>query len=201
MIKLYGHDISGNSHKVKLFLSLLGVDYEYVQVDLLKGEHKSPEFLKLNPFGQVPVITDGEKVYQDSQAILVYLARAYGGEKWLPNDAHSLAHIVRWLSITAKEIAIGIATARLYYIFKSQTIDIKAATEKAVSLLKYLEEHLSQREWLELGHPTIADIAVYPYIAVAPDAKISLDEYPHVQAWLKRLEELPNFISMKVQKA
>jgi glutathione S-transferase len=81
MIKLYGHELSGNSYKVKLLLSLLALDYEWIKVDLMVGAHKQPEFLALNPFGQLPVLVDGNTVLSDAQAILVYLARQYGGDR------------------------------------------------------------------------------------------------------------------------
>lgn len=82
MIKLYGHEVSGNSYKVRLLLSLLNLKYEWIKVDLLNGEHKSPEFLALNPFGQVPLLVDGDTILADAQSILVYLARQYGGDQW-----------------------------------------------------------------------------------------------------------------------
>ena len=81
MIKLHGHEISGNSYKVRLMLSLLNLEYEWVRVDLMKGEHKSLEYLAKNPFGQVPLLVDDETQIADAQAILVYLARKYGGEQ------------------------------------------------------------------------------------------------------------------------
>ncbi|MEG4317542.1 MULTISPECIES: glutathione S-transferase N-terminal domain-containing protein [unclassified Microcoleus] len=71
MIKLYGHEVSGNSYKVRLLLSLLNLEYEWIKVDLMKGEHKSPEFLALNPFGQVPLLVDGDTILADAQSILV----------------------------------------------------------------------------------------------------------------------------------
>ncbi len=124
MIKLYGHELSGNCHKVRLFLSLLNLEYEWLKVDLMKGEHKSPEFLSLNSFGQVPVLVDGDTTVVDAQAILVYLARCYGGDQWLPLDAVSLSQIVRWLSTTAGEVRQGPESARLYYLFNATNINI-----------------------------------------------------------------------------
>ena len=87
MIKLYGHEMSGNSYKPRLLLELLNIEYEWVKIDLMKGEHKSPEYLVLKPFGQVPLLLDGDTKLADAQAILVYLARQYGGDTWLPLDA------------------------------------------------------------------------------------------------------------------
>ncbi len=182
---------------VRLFLELLGLEYAYTPVDLMQGEHKQPPYLALNPFGQVPTLVDGEAVYQDAQAILVYLARQYGGETWLPTDAASLSRVVRWLSTAAGEIRQGPENARLYYLFGAKAINVERATEKAHFILSQLNDHLSTREWLELGHPTIADIAVFPYVALAADGQVSLDAYPHVLAWIDRIKHLPRFIGMR----
>jgi glutathione S-transferase len=196
MMKLYGHELSGNSYKVKLMLSLLGLEYEWVKVDLMAGTHKQPEFLALNSFGQVPVLTDGDVVLADAQAILVYLARQYGGEAWLPLDAEAMSRVIRWLSTTAGEIRQGPESARLYHLFKATRINLEQANQKAAFILTQLNEHLANREWLELGHPTIADVAVFPYVALAPDGKIDLAPYPQVLAWIDRVKQLPGFVGM-----
>jgi glutathione S-transferase len=205
MIKLYGHELSGNCYKAKLMLSLLGIDYEWIKVDLLKGEHKTAEFLKLNPFGQVPLLIDNEIILADAQAILVYLARRYGGDQWLPNDPESLSRVVRWLSTTAGEVRQGPEFARLYYLFKATSIDIERATQRSEFILTQLERHLSDnRQWLECdreaypkgNRPTIADIAVFPYIALAEDGKVSLAPYTNVLNWINRVQSLPGFITM-----
>lgn len=197
MITLYGHEISGNSYKARLLLSLLNLEYEWIRVDLMKGEHKSPEYLAKNPFGQVPFLVDGEVQLADAQAILVYLARQYGGEKWLPLDALSLAQIIRWLSTAAGEVRQGPENARLYYLFGAGTnINIERATQKSTFILTQLDQHLSDRTWLEFDHPTIADVAIYPYIALARDGKIDLDAYPHVLNWIERVKQLPGYIPM-----
>ncbi|NJP08968.1 MAG: glutathione S-transferase [Leptolyngbyaceae cyanobacterium RU_5_1] len=197
MIKLYGYELSGNTYKVKLLLALLGIDYTWVTVDLLKGEHKRPEFLTLNPFGQVPVLVEDGTAIADSQAILVYIARRYGSDQWLPLEAEPLSRIVRWLSITAAEIHQGPASARLYYVFKATNLNIEDANQRSQFILTQLNQHLANREWLELGHPTIADVAAFPYVALAPDGKIALDEYANVLDWIERIKQLPGFIGMQ----
>ncbi|MGA7936191.1 MAG: glutathione S-transferase [Kovacikia sp.] len=196
MIKLYGHELSGNSYKVRLLLELLNIDYEWIKVDLMKGEHKSPEYLLLNPFGQVPLLVDGETKLADAQAILVYLARQYGGDQWLPVDPVSLAQVVRWLSTTAGELRQGPENARLYYLFGATSINIERAHQKAEYILTQLDQHLSTHTWLEFERPTIADIAAFPYVALAGDGKIDLEGYPNVLAWIDRVKQLPGFISM-----
>jgi glutathione S-transferase len=196
MIKLYGHDLSGNSYKAKLMLSLLGLDYEWVKVDLSAGAHKQPGFLALNPFGQVPVLVNENTVLADAQAILVYLGRQYGGEAWLPSQAESMSRVIRWLSTTAGEIRQGPEAARLYHLFNATSINLEQANQKAAFILTQLNQHLADRQWLELERPTIADVAVFPYVALAPDGKISLNNYPNVLAWIDRVKHLPGFVGM-----
>jgi len=197
MVKIYGHEVSGNAYKVKLLASLLGIEYEWVRVDLMKGEHKSPEYLARNPFGQVPILEDGDVTLADAQAILVYLARTYGGDEWLPIDAVGLAQVVRWLSIAAGEVRQGVENARLFHLFGEGTkINIERATLKSQFILNQLNQHLSDRLWLEFERPTIADVAVFPYVALAKDGKIELDNYPHVLSWIERVKQLPNFVGM-----
>lgn len=196
MIKLYGHEMSGNSYKVRLLLELLHQEYEWIKVDLMQAEHKSPEYLALNPFGQVPFLIDGEVKLADAQAILVYLARKYGGDQWLPTETLALAQVVRWLSTTAGEVRQGPENARLHYLFGATSINIERAHEKAAYILKQLEQHLSTHQWLEFDRPTIADIAVFPYVALAADGKIDLDPYPNVLLWIGRVKQLPGFIAM-----
>ena len=197
MVKIYGHEVSGNAYKVKLLASLLGIEYEWVRVDLMKGEHKSPEYLARNPFGQVPILEDGDVTLADAQAILVYLARTYGGDDWLPMDAVGLAQVVRWLSIAAGEVRQGVENARLFHLFGEGTkINIERATLKSQFILNQLNQHLRDRLWLEFERPTIADVAVFPYVALAKDGKIELDNYPHVLSWIERVKQLPNFVGM-----
>ncbi|MBF2098065.1 MAG: glutathione S-transferase [Gloeomargaritaceae cyanobacterium C42_A2020_066] len=196
MLHLYGHELSGNSYKVRLMLSLLGLEYTWHQVDLLAGAHKQKEFLALNPFGQVPVLVDDTIVLTDAQAILVYLARQYGGEAWLPLAAEPMSRVIRWLAIAASEVRQGPEAARLYYLFKVTTIDPVQAQRKAEIILHQLEQHLSSRTWLELERPTIADLAVFPYVALAADGQIDLQPYPQVRTWIGRVQQLPGFVGM-----
>lgn len=197
MITLYGHELSGNSYRVRLLLELLNLEYDFKQVNLLKGEHKQPPYLAINPFGQVPALIDGDVTLANSQGILTYLARQYGGEDWLPTDAVSLSRVVRWLSIAAGEVRQGPETARLCHLFGIKSINLDRAIEKAEFILTQLNDHLSSHTWLEFERPTVADIAVFPYIALAPDGQVSLDAYPHVLAWIDRIKHLPGFIGMR----
>jgi glutathione S-transferase len=195
MMKLYDFELSGNCHKVRLMLSLLGIEYKTITVALLQGEQRSPEFLKLNPLAQVPVLVDGNVVIRDSQAILVYLARQYGGGDWLPTEAESMAKVVQWLCFATNNIQTSLAAARIYFLFKGKA-DIESVQEKARQTLKILDEYLQNRNWLEGDRPTIADIACFPYIELAPDGKIELEPYPNVIAWLDRVKKLPGYVGI-----
>jgi glutathione S-transferase len=196
MLKLYDFTLSGNCYKVRLFLSLLNLEYEIVPVNLRGGAQKAPDFLQLNSFGQVPVVLDGKFVIRDAQAILVYLARQYGGEAWLPSNPESMGLVMQWLSTAVHDIQQGLAAARVYHLFGRQ-LDIETATARAHDVLKVLDYHLAQRQWLELDRPTIADIACFPYVALAEDGKVSLTDYLHVVAWLDRVKQLPNYVAIQ----
>lgn len=195
MLKLYDLTLSGNCYKIRLMLSLLSLEYELVPVNLQAGEHKSSAFLQLNPLGQVPILKDGDIVIRDSQAILVYLARRYGSEDWLPVEAEAMAKVVQWLSIAANDIQQGIAACRLHFIFNAK-IDLEIAQSKAYKVLEVIGDRTSRYDWLECNRPTIADIACFPYIALAADGKIALKNYPHVVAWINRVKQLPGYVSM-----
>ncbi|MEM7715573.1 MAG: glutathione S-transferase family protein [Cyanobacteria bacterium P01_A01_bin.68] len=196
-MKLYNLELSGNCYKVRLFLSLLDIDYELVPVDFMAQEHKSPEFLQLNPLGQIPVLQDDDLVLRDSQAILVYLAKKYGGEAWFPSDAVGMGIVTQWLSTAANEIARGPADARVGTKF-GFGIDVIAAQKKAQPILNLIEQHLSKFEnhWLALNHPTIADIACFPYIALAPEGGVMLELYPAIIQWCNQIKKLPNFLEI-----
>lgn len=192
-MKLYHHPLSGHAHRARLFVSLLGLPHELVEVDLKAGAHKKPEFLKLNPFGQVPVLDDDGVVVPDSNAILVYLAKKAGRTDWLPEDAQAAAAVQRWLSVAAGEVAYGPAAARLVTVFGAG-FDHEEVVARAHALLTKLDDHLSGRDWLVGGQPTIADVAIYSYVARAPEGNVDLSGYPAVNAFLRRVEALPGFV-------
>jgi len=191
----YSFPLSGHAHRVALMLSLLNVPHQRVDVDLRGGEHKRPAFLALNAFGQVPVIDDNGTVVADSNAILVYLATRYGGQAWLPSDPAGVAAVQRWLSVAAGPLAYGPATARLITVFGA-THDADTTMARAHALLTVMNGELSGRDFLTGSTPTIADVACYAYVSHAPEGNVSLADYPHVRAWLDRIENLPGFVPM-----
>ena len=174
---------------------MLEIDYEIIPIDIKKREQKAPDYLKKNPLGEIPTLEDGDLVLRDSQAILVYLARKYGSDDWLPSEPNEMAQVMQWLSTACNEIARGPMDARAHFKFKLD-IDIDKAHEKSKTILTIIENHLKNHEWLALNHVPIADIACFPYIALAGEGKISLDPYPNIQTWINRIKQLPNFIAM-----
>ena len=193
-MKLYHFPLSGHAHRARLFVSLLGTPCEVVDVDLRSGAHKTPDFLALNPFGQVPVLDDDGTIVSDSNAILVYVATKLGRTDWLPQDAKGAAAVQRWLSVAAGDLAFGPAAARLITVFgaKHNPDDVIA---RAHVLLKRLEAHLAGRDWLVGTAPTIADVALYSYLSSAPEGNVDLSAYARVNAWLRRIEALPGFVA------
>ncbi|MGX5217468.1 glutathione S-transferase [Pseudomonas segetis] len=195
-IKLYRHPLSGHSHRVELLLSLLQLPTDLVFVDLANGAHKKAEFLAINPFGQVPVIDDKGTVISDSNSILVYLAQKYGSGNWKIEDPLTAAHIQRWLSVAAGQVAFGPAAARLITVFGA-SFNADEVIGRSHALLKLMDNELNERSFLVGAQPTIADVANYSYIAHAPEGNVSLEAYPNVRAWLARIEALPGFVPMQ----
>jgi glutathione S-transferase len=198
-IVLHGFKLSGHSHRVELFLGLLGLPFEVRQVDLAGGEQKTPAFLARNGFGQIPVIEDGATVIADSNAILVYLAQRYASGRWLPLDPVGQAQVQRWLTVAAGLVAFGPAAARLVTLFRAR-FDTEEVIARAHRLLAVMEGEVAGRDWLAGPAPTLADVAVYTYVAHAPEGNVSLDDYPNVRAWLARVEALPGFVAMPVSR-
>lgn len=192
-MKLYYHPLSGHSHRTRLFLSLAGVPHELVEVDLLAGAHKTPDFLKLNTFGQVPVLDDDGAIVSDSLAIIVYVARKLGLNNWLPDDALGAAAVQRWFSVAAGQLRYGPAAARLVTVFGAK-YDVEQTLATAHALLKLIDKELIGRDWIVLDHPTAADVALYSYISSAPEGNVDLAPYPEIRAWLGRVEALPGFV-------
>jgi glutathione S-transferase len=192
-VKLYYHNLSGHSHRARLFLSLLDVPHELVFVDLKKREQKSEAFLALNRFGQVPVLQEGETVISDSISIMVYLAKSLGRTDWLPENAVAAARVQRWLAVAAGELSRGPVAARLVTVFGAP-LDAEDAIRRSHAVLTLVNDELSAAAWLATDHPTIADVALYSYISSAPEGNVDLSGYPHVLAWLARVEALPGFL-------
>jgi len=195
MPKLYDMEPSGNCYKIRLLCSFLGVPLTLTPVDFLGGEHKRPPLTDLNPWGEIPIFVDGDLVLRDSQAILVYIARKWGGETWLPTDAARMAQVMEWLMVAENEVARGPNDARLHDKF-GYKLDVELARRNAARTLGLINTHLTKHQWLALDHPTIADIACMPYIGIGHEGGVPLTPYPAIEAWINRIRALPGFITM-----
>lgn len=195
MIKLYDFSLSGSCYKVRMFMNVLELEYETQSVDFVFKEHKTDKYTTLNPFGEIPIFEDDGVRLRDAQAILVYLAKKYdSSNQWFPDDAVSMGKIAQWLSTGGGEI-MSAAGARLVKIL-NYPLDLEKLQAAANRVFKIMDEHLATREWLELGHPTIADIACFPYTALAGEGGIDLAQYANVTKWIDRMRHLPRFIPM-----
>lgn len=194
-MKLYLTENSGNSYKVRVLASILKVPYKKVYVDWDNKEHKQPAFLRMNPRGQVPVMEIEGKVFWDSTAHLVYIARKYGGEKWFPSDPLAMAEVAQWLAFAQNEIYFGLQWARgvVKGLKTGNVEEYRGYGRKALDTLTW---RLKDHEWLALDHPTIADIACYPYVKRAPEGGFALDSHPAIKAWLARCEALPGWVKL-----
>lgn len=194
-LTLYDLDRSGNCYKVRLLLSILGLDYDRVRTDTTTGESQTAAFKRLNPRGQIPVLVDGETVIWDSMAILVYLARGHGDGGWLPADALGEARVMQWLAVSENELLYGLARARAAVLF-GRPFDLAQCHEEARPGLEAMQQRLDTHPWLAAEHPTIADLACYPYVRLADEGRFPLTPYPAVEGWLQRLEGLPGWEPM-----
>lgn len=207
MITLYEHPYSGNSHKIRLLLSFLKIDYKSVIVDLAKQAQKEEPFLSLNSRAEVPVLTDtnGDVILRDSMAILVYLAKKYDNNRyWLPVDLENECAVLEWLAFSASWIQFGVFSARAAVAFgglgngmpQEFPADPEEAQIRGKKSLNILEETLRKQNWLVGDHASIADIACFPYIAMAPMGNISLEPYQATRNWIDRFKTIPNYQSM-----
>ncbi|WP_299185545.1 glutathione S-transferase family protein [uncultured Psychrobacter sp.] len=194
-MELYDLEVSGNCYKVRLFLALIKQPYTLRPVDFLGGEHKNAASIERNAFGEVPVLIDGDLTLRDSQAILVYLARKFDRTDWYPATPTEEAKVVQWLMVAESEIARGPNDARLHDKFGYE-LDIDLARNKSTRILDILNEHLSERDWLELDRPTLADLACFPYVALSHEGGVSLEPYPAITDWIERIKALPDFVAM-----
>jgi glutathione S-transferase len=194
-ITVYGTEYSGHAHRVVLLLRMLEIPFRFVPTPA--EARSSPEFLRLNPLGQIPVLRDGEILIADSNAILVYLAKRYAPtSQWLPEEALAAARVQRWFAIAAGELAHGPGLARRIVQWGSPG-DRQRALEIGESLFRFMEAHLADTPYLAAAHPTLADLACYSYTAHAPEGGLSLRPYPAIRGWLSRVEALPRFEPMR----
>jgi len=206
-ITLYDYTLSGSCYKVRLLLKFLGLEYQRELIDFYPGrEHKTPEFLDINPLGQLPVLRDDGDgkgndavLLRDAQAILCHLANKYDQHKqWLPRDER-FGQVMMWLMFAGGELMAS-SNARLHDVMGYQ-LDINTARANAHAALRVLEDHMTAREllgkkWIVGDTPTIADIACFPYIMLSGDGGIGHEDYPALRNWMGHLRRLEGFHPM-----
>jgi glutathione S-transferase len=196
-MKLYNVAYSGNSYKVRLLLAQLGIPCEIIEVDILKGESRTPEFLKINPNGRTPVLDDDGFVLAESNAILAYLAR---GTKFLPDDRKRFGLIFQWMFFEQYSHEPYIATSRFWLQHKPDSPEraaiLTARRDGGWAALKVMEEDLAKNDFFA-GDYTIADIALFAYTHVSHEGGFPLDDFPKIRDWIERVKAQPEFIPMR----
>jgi glutathione S-transferase len=190
---LHGFWLSGPSYKAALTMSLCGIKFAYKSIDLQKGAHKTPEYLAINRYGQVPALKHGELVLVQSNAILDYITEL--SSKFRGHDKPSTWHAREWLSWEADRLAPGVYRSRFYARFmpNADAALVKHFKDAAEAGLKVLEEHLAKGPWLVGKDTTTADIACWCPVAFMSEAGLDIATYPHIKAWTERLAKLPGF--------
>lgn len=197
MLKLHDRERSGNAYKIRLLLSFLDMAYERIPVSLKDGRNEvDSDYLQLNPRGQIPTLQDGDATLWGSTAILSYLALRYDKtEQWLPRDPVRFGQVMQWLELAQNEIQGGLFHARAIVQF-GLAGDLQAAQRIAGQALGVLESRLNKAQWLVGALPTIADIACFPYVALAGEGKVDVSDFPGVRRWIDDLRSLDRFVGM-----
>ena len=197
-MKIYGDIYSGNCYKLKLLCSLLSMQHQWIAVDILKGETQTPEYLKMNPSGQIPLlVTDEGEYLAESNAIMFYLAR---NSRFLPEDNLQQARVLQWQFFEQYSHEPYIAVARFIARYLGLPEDRKAEYESKQAggyrALDVMEHRLDKGQFLVGNQCTIADISLYAYTHVADEGGFDLCQYPAILGWLKRIQSLDGYIDM-----
>ncbi len=200
-LTLYNYDLDEHCYKVRLLLSILGIEAETISVDAFPGkEHLRPPLLELNPSGRLPFLKDGGLALFGAEAILAHLARNYGTQSgYLPVDGIGFAESMNWLMFSAHDLDVT-SRARRQAIF-DEPGDLAALRRESKMKLRIMDDHMTMREFDDVHffaglRPTIADIALFPAFALSRDYGLDHDEFPALRRWARRVRRLPGFINM-----
>ena len=196
MFRLYDYLPSGNGYKVRLLLTQLGIPFERIELDILEGKTRTPEFLWKNLNGRIPVLEIEEgKFLAESDAILFYLAE---GTPFLPEDGWERAQVLQWMFFEQYSHEPHIATSRFWLMHLELTEERRTALEQKRPLgsaaLGVMEKHLTGRDFFVGTRYSIADIALYAYTHVAHEGGFDLTDSPNIRAWIERVRTQPRHI-------
>ena len=198
-MKLYNVAYSGNSYKVRLLLAQLGIPCESIEVDILQGESRTAEFLKINPNGRTPVLDDDGFILAESDAILAYLAK---GTKYLPEDRKKFGQVFQWMFFEQYSHEPFIATSRFWLQHKPDSAEktalLASKRDGGWAALKIMEGHLANNDFF-VGDYSIADIALFAYTHVAGEGAFALDDFPKIRGWIERVTEQPDFLPISTR--
>lgn len=204
-LKLYDHIESQNGYKVRLLLSNLKIDYEWIFVDLINHEQKKDWFLKLNPNGKVPTLVDDDFPIWESNAILLYLARKFAPQiknNLIPQDIEKLGTMLEWIMFEATTLSRHISGARFLTKYvppeKLNKGELEKYRKDAKRALKIVDLHLSRNNFFASDY-SIADISCYGQIYVAPEGKVDLQEFPNILEWQKKVESQVGYIELRAK--
>lgn len=193
-MKLYDYLPSGNSYKARLLLAYLDLDYDWVNLDIIKGETQTEGYKALNPVGQIPLLelSDGRSI-AESNAILYFLAE---GTPYWPINAFDQAKCLQWMFFEQYKHEPSIAVARFIRTYASdeRASELPALMTKGAAALDIMEAHLADNQWFVGGGRTIADIALYAYTHVAGEGGFNLSDYPNIMIWMDRFSDHPRHI-------
>lgn len=197
-IKVWGDSRSGNCYKICLLCAELGIDFEWQEVDILAGQTRTPGFLKMNANGKIPLLRtyDGQFL-AESNAILAYLA---DGTALTGADRFERAHILQWMFFEQYSHEPNIATSRFIIQYLGAPPERKAALEEkragGLKALAVMEQQLQKHDFMAGGRFTLADIALFAYTHVADEGGFSLEAFPGIRGWIRRIESRPKFVPM-----
>lgn len=198
MLRLYDFLPSGNGYKVRLLLTQLGISFERVELNILKGETRTPEYLSKNPNGRIPLLeTEAGQILAESNAILFYLSQQ---TDFLPQDRFLQAKVLQWLFFEQYSHEPYIATSRFWISILHKSEEYQNALEQkrqpGYAALTVMENHLTTHTFFVNDHYTIADISLFAYTHVAHEGGFDLTNFPAIQAWLERIKAQPRHISI-----
>jgi glutathione S-transferase len=200
-LTLHDYELDDGCYKVRLLLGALRLAYTKVAVDVHPGrEQLSSKYLKLNPLGGVPILVDGDVSLHGPEAILAYLAQKYdAGNAWLPDEPAAFGNVMLWLGFAGGELRPA-SLARLHHMLEAEA-DAEVVDRQSRHAFRIMDDHMTRREfdgakWFVGSTPTIADVALFPAIALSRDFGVEHDEYPALRRWMRRVRTIPGFITM-----